>query len=50
VSTPGATSLYRLTYPDGRGLHHWTIDANEHDTLIATYGWVSEGIAGYVVQ
>jgi uncharacterized protein DUF5648 len=46
----GSTALYRLVYPDGRGLHHWTMDANENNALIAIYGWVSEGIAGYVVQ
>jgi hypothetical protein len=31
-------------------LHHWTIDQNEYDTLIASYGWVGEGGAGFVIQ
>jgi parallel beta-helix repeat protein len=46
----GATQLFRLLYPDGRGLHHWTIDANEYNTLINTYGWIGEGGSGYVIQ
>ena len=50
TNTAGTTALYRLVYSDSRGLHHWTTDANEYATLISTYGWVGEGIAGYVVQ
>jgi uncharacterized protein DUF11/uncharacterized protein DUF5648 len=50
VNTAGATELYRLVYPNGTALHHWTIDANEYNTLIATYGWVGEGGSGFVIQ
>jgi hypothetical protein len=39
-----------LLYPFVPGLHHWTIDANEYDTLISTYGWVGEGGSGFVIQ
>jgi uncharacterized repeat protein (TIGR01451 family) len=49
-NTAGATELYRLVYPDGRGLHHWTNDANENSTLVAVYGWVAEPGAGFVIQ
>ncbi len=31
------------------GLHHWTADANEVNYLTGSQGWVSEGIAGYVI-
>ena len=50
TNTTGAMQLYRLVYPNGTGLHHWTVDANEYTTLIATYGWVGEGGAGFVIQ
>ena len=50
TNTTGVTELYRLVYPDGRGLHHWTIDAYEVSVLTRTYGWVLEGGAGFVIQ
>jgi uncharacterized repeat protein (TIGR01451 family) len=46
----GTTQLYRLNYPPLGSLHHWTIDANEYNTLITSYGWVGEGGSGFVVQ
>ena len=49
-TTTGATQLFRLVYPNGTGLHHWTTDANEYTTLIDVYGWVREGGAGFVLQ
>ena len=49
-ATTGATQLYRLVYPDGRGLHHWTIDPVEYQQLISVYGWVGEGGSGFVIQ
>jgi hypothetical protein len=50
-ATVGAIQLYRLNYPALGSLHHWTIDANEYNTLITpAYGWVGEGGAGFVIQ
>jgi uncharacterized repeat protein (TIGR01451 family) len=47
----GTIQLYRLNYPALGSLHHWTIDANEYNTLITpAYGWVGEGGSGFVVQ
>jgi hypothetical protein len=47
----GTTQLYRLNYPALGALHHWTIDANEYNTLITpAYGWVGEGGSGFVIQ
>ena len=37
--------VYRLYNPYS-GEHHFTIDSNEHDTLVSV-GWTSEGIAWY---
>jgi hypothetical protein len=48
-ATTGTMPLYRLFLPS-TGTHHWTVDANEYNTLIAAYGWIGEGIAGYVIQ
>jgi hypothetical protein len=50
TSATGTMPLYRLVYPDGRGLHHWTTDVNEYNVLIASYGWVGEGGAGFMIQ
>ena len=47
----GTMPLYRLYYPGiPGGLHHWTVDGYEYGVLIASYGWVGEGVAGYVIQ
>ena len=40
------TPVYRLYHKDLRD-HHYTLDKNERDTLVAKYGWVNEGIAWY---
>ena len=51
TATAGATQLYRLNYPALGSLHHWTIDANEYNTLITPqYGWIGEGGSGFVIQ
>jgi len=47
---PGTVQLWRLYYPDNRGLHHWTVDRNEYDVLTLQYGWQGEGSAGYLIQ
>jgi hypothetical protein len=46
----GTMALYRLVYPDGRGLHHWTTDPVEYEQLILHYGWIGEGSAGFLIQ
>jgi hypothetical protein len=46
----GTTQLYRLNYPYLGSLHHWTIDANEYNTLISSFGWIGEPGAGFVIQ
>jgi hypothetical protein len=40
--------LYPFSVPVS-GLHHWTIDANEYNALIASFGWVGEGGSGFVI-
>ena len=47
----GTTQLYRLSYPPYYPwvLHHWTTDKDEHDALVAVYGWVSETSPGFVI-
>jgi hypothetical protein len=49
ASTAGTTPLLRLFYPDGRGLHLWTTDQNEYDTLRTSGGWTAEGTAGFML-
>ncbi|MFC1817030.1 hypothetical protein ACFL0M_14090 [Thermodesulfobacteriota bacterium] len=36
-------------YNPNSGLHHWTMDENEYNTL-GSIGWDKEGIAGYLFQ
>jgi hypothetical protein len=50
AAAPGTMPLYRLSYPDNRGLHHWTTDANEYSVLTGSQGWIGEGIAGFMVR
>jgi len=49
TAVASSTALYRLSYPFAPGVHLWTTGANEDTTLIDQYGWVSEGIIGYVL-
>lgn len=49
VAAVGALPLYRLYLNAQGGLHLWTIDAGERNYLVASAGWVDEGIAGYVI-
>lgn len=46
AETTDNTPIYRLYNPDN-GEHLYTTDANERDTLYATYGWGYEGVAWY---
>ncbi len=43
----GAVPLYRLHHA-GSNNHFYTLNAGERDNAIAMYGYVSQGIAGYV--
>jgi hypothetical protein len=43
----GSVALYRMALSNPP-LHLWTTDLNEY-TVLATRGWVQEGIVGYVV-
>jgi hypothetical protein len=43
----GSTPLYRLRNP-GPDAHFYTTSAAERDNAVATFGFVSEGVAGYV--
>jgi len=43
----GATPLYRLRNP-GPDAHFYTTSAAERDNAVAAYGFVDEGIAGYI--
>ena len=45
----GGVPIYRLYNQKHRGLHHWTTDRNEYNT-IPKYGWRQEGIAFYASQ
>jgi len=45
----GTVPLYRLFLNSQGGLHLWTTDANERDTLVSSAGWTYEGIAAYVI-
>jgi len=46
----GTSPLYRLVLPGSAGpYHHWTTNPSENAVLIATYGWASEGISGYLI-
>ena len=47
AATCGAVALYRL-YGATQQNHFFTTSAAERDNAIAVYGYVSEGIAGYV--
>jgi uncharacterized protein DUF5648 len=38
----GTTPWYRLAFPGVPGLHQWTADQNERDTLVNQRGWVEE--------
>jgi hypothetical protein len=38
----GTTPWYRLLYPSIAGLHHWTADQNERDTLVNSGFWIEE--------
>jgi uncharacterized repeat protein (TIGR01451 family) len=49
TTAAGTTQLFRLNYPALGALHHWTIDANEYNTLTTQYGWVGEGGSGFVI-
>jgi hypothetical protein len=42
----GAEPVYRL-YNGGLSAHHYTLDSDENDRLIAKYGWNGEGIGFY---
>ena len=44
--TAGAVPLYRVYLPDG--FHLYTTNIVERDQAIAVYGFVDEGVAGYV--
>lgn len=46
AETTDNTPIYRLYNPDN-GEHLYTTDANERDTLYASYGWGYEGVAWY---
>jgi hypothetical protein len=46
IDTVVAVPYYRLYNPNTFE-HHWTTDANEYNAM-ATYGWIQEGIDGYV--
>ena len=50
LSTQAASTLplYRLYFPGG-GEHHWTTDASESQVLVQKYGWLAEGLAGYLL-
>lgn len=38
----GTTAWYRLLFPAIAGLHHWTADLNERNTLIGGGSWIEE--------
>ncbi len=43
----GTVPLFRLYHP-ARPSHYYTVSASERDQVTKDYGWVSQGIAGYV--
>lgn len=42
TQVPGTIPWYRLAYPSIPGLHTWTSDQNERDTLVNQRGWIEE--------
>ncbi len=45
AGVPGTVPLYRLVLAN-TAIHHWTIDKNEFDALVATGAWIAEGAPG----
>ena len=48
IDSVNSEPLYRVYNPES-GLHHWTMDENEYNTL-GSIGWTMEGAVGYVFQ
>lgn len=46
IDSVEATPWFRVYNPNS-GLHHWTIDQNEYDTL-GQLGWAQEGASGFI--
>jgi len=42
TQVPGTVPFYRLLFKNIAGLHHWTADQNERDTLVGGGAWVEE--------